>query len=119
MLVLTRKIDEVIFIGEDIRVMVVSISRTQVRLGLSCPAHLRVSRGGMGTRLKKAQWPNLTPNEIWFLICRWGELDEWYYMENAKERKREREDLTAFIEQMKEQALLDSLEAYSEWYRGE
>ena len=44
MLILTRKKDEAIRLGEDIRIVLVQIKSGQVRLGIECPPHLRVLR---------------------------------------------------------------------------
>jgi carbon storage regulator len=44
MLILTRKVDEVILIGDDIRIKVVEIRGKQVRLGIEAPAHLAIKR---------------------------------------------------------------------------
>jgi carbon storage regulator len=44
MLILTRKIDEAIRLGEDIRIVLVQIKGGQVRLGIECPPHIRVLR---------------------------------------------------------------------------
>ena len=44
MLILTRKIDEAIRVGEDIRIVLVQIKGGQVRLGIECPSHVRVLR---------------------------------------------------------------------------
>ncbi len=44
MLILTRKVDEVILIGDDIRIKVVEIRGKQVRLGIKAPAHLAIKR---------------------------------------------------------------------------
>lgn len=44
MLVLTRKKDEVITIGDDIRVMVVEIRGDKVRLGIDAPKYVAVHR---------------------------------------------------------------------------
>ena len=44
MLILTRKIDEAIRVGEDIRIVLVQIKGGQVRLGIECPPHVRVLR---------------------------------------------------------------------------
>ena len=44
MLILTRKKDEVIRIGEDIRIVLVQIKGGQVRLGIECPSTMRVLR---------------------------------------------------------------------------
>jgi carbon storage regulator len=44
MLVLTRKTNEAILIGEDVRVVVISIERDKVKLGIEAPALLAVKR---------------------------------------------------------------------------
>jgi carbon storage regulator len=44
MLVLSRKTDESIFIGDDIEVMIVEIRGDKVRLGVKAPANLPVHR---------------------------------------------------------------------------
>ena len=44
MLVLSRKQDEKIIIGDDIEVMVVEIRGDKVRLGISAPRHVSVHR---------------------------------------------------------------------------
>lgn len=44
MLVLSRKANEVICIGKDIRVMVIEIRGDKVRLGVDCPKHIGVHR---------------------------------------------------------------------------
>jgi len=44
MLVLTRRLGEEIVIGGDIRVTVLSVSRAQVRLGITAPRHISVDR---------------------------------------------------------------------------
>ncbi|MGB0908737.1 MAG: carbon storage regulator CsrA [Nitrospirales bacterium] len=44
MLILTRKKDEAIRIGEDIRIVLVQVKGGQVRLGIECPSDMRVLR---------------------------------------------------------------------------
>lgn len=44
MLVLERRLSEVIIIGSDVRVMVVSISGDRVKLGIDAPKSVRVDR---------------------------------------------------------------------------
>ena len=44
MLVLTRKTNEEIVIGNDIRITVVEIAPGRVKLGISAPRHVRVDR---------------------------------------------------------------------------
>lgn len=45
MLVLTRKVDEVIIIGEDIKVTVVKIKGDTVKLGIEAPDKTNIERG--------------------------------------------------------------------------
>jgi len=44
MLVLARKPNQSIHIGEDVRIVVVQIRSGRVRLGIEAPAHVRVRR---------------------------------------------------------------------------
>lgn len=44
MLVLSRKVDETIVIGDDIELMVVAIQGDKVRLGIQAPKHVSVHR---------------------------------------------------------------------------
>ena len=53
MLILTRKKDEAIRLGEDIRIVLVQIKGGQVRLGIECPSHMRVLRKNCMKRFAK------------------------------------------------------------------
>lgn len=44
MLVLTRKLDESIMIGDDIKITVVGVRGDQVKLGIEAPRHIPVHR---------------------------------------------------------------------------
>ncbi len=44
MLVLTRKVDETILIGDDVKISVLSIDGERVRLGIDAPKSLRIFR---------------------------------------------------------------------------
>ncbi|WP_437224066.1 carbon storage regulator [Planctomicrobium sp. SH661] len=44
MLVLTRKKQESIRIGNDIEVVVLEVAKNRVRLGFKCPAHISITR---------------------------------------------------------------------------
>ena len=44
MLVLTRKIDEAILIGDDIKVTLLHVDSDRVRIGIDAPKHLRIFR---------------------------------------------------------------------------
>lgn len=119
MLVLTRKINETIFIGEDIRIIIVGWSQGQVKLGIACPEALPVMRGELGGRTKRLRWPNLTPDEMSFLLIRYNELKEWWTQPNATDRKYERGNLESFIHDLEKWALAEYLERYARWYQEE
>ncbi len=53
MLVLTRKPNQSIVIGEDVRIVVVSIERDQVKLGIEAPRDLTVHRAEVSEKIKK------------------------------------------------------------------
>ncbi len=117
MLVLTRKKGETIFIGEDIRIVMVSIQEKQARIGIACPRHLSVMRSELGRRIKPSCWPNMTPDEMFFVIKRYEELKDWWTLPNGKDRKTERHDLESFIQELERWALHEFLERYSKWYQ--
>jgi carbon storage regulator len=50
MLVLSRKLNETIIIGDDIRIKVVGISGSQVRIGIEAPGDVKVMREELLTR---------------------------------------------------------------------
>ncbi|GAB4141295.1 carbon storage regulator CsrA [Thermopirellula anaerolimosa] len=58
MLVLSRKTNEQIIIGDDIVVTVVSIRGGSVRLGIDAPATLSIHRGEIYALVKKASLPS-------------------------------------------------------------
>lgn len=51
MLVLTRKIDEAVTIGQTIAVKVLAVRGNQVRLGISAPPDVQIGRAGPSPRL--------------------------------------------------------------------
>ena len=44
MLVLTRKVEESILIGDDVEIMVLGVSGDKVRIGISAPREIEVFR---------------------------------------------------------------------------
>ncbi len=65
MLVLTRKINERIMIGDDIEVVLVDIMGDQVKIGIEAPNHLNILRSEIYTNIKKenvAAAKSLAPN---------------------------------------------------------
>jgi len=59
MLVLTRKIGEVIVIGGDIRVTVIGVQGRQVRLGIDAPDEVAVDR--LEVRARRDQFADIVP----------------------------------------------------------
>lgn len=57
MLVLSRKKDERIMIGDDITIMVIEIRGDRVRLGIDCPRGIPVHREEVLERIKREQIP--------------------------------------------------------------
>jgi carbon storage regulator len=55
MLVLSRKINETIVIGEDIVVTVVEIHHDKVRLGIEAPKHVAVHRREVYEKIKDSR----------------------------------------------------------------
>lgn len=66
MLILTRKKDEAIRIGEDIRIVLVQIKGGQVRLGIECPSTMRVLREELyeAVRQQNLQALSADPSQI-------------------------------------------------------
>ena len=55
MLILTRKIGEAIYIGDDVEVRVLSVSGEQVRIGISAPKDIPVHRQEVRERIISEQ----------------------------------------------------------------
>lgn len=55
MLVLSRHVDEVIAIGDDITITVVRISDDKVRLGIDAPRDIPVHRGEVYDAIKRQE----------------------------------------------------------------
>ncbi|MBD5653951.1 MAG: carbon storage regulator CsrA [Candidatus Eremiobacteraeota bacterium] len=53
MLVLTRKPNQAIVIGDDIRIVVVSVDRDQVRLGIEAPRDVSVHRSEIYEEIRR------------------------------------------------------------------
>ncbi len=60
MLILTRKKDEAIRLGEDIRIVLVQIKGGQVRLGIECPPNMRVLREELYEAIRQENMNALT-----------------------------------------------------------
>lgn len=61
MLVLTRKSDEAIKLGDDVTVTIIEIKGNQVRLGIEAPANVRVYRKEL---YDKIQSENILSSEL-------------------------------------------------------
>lgn len=117
MLVLTRKKNETIFIGEDIRIVLIDLEPKQARIGIACPDALSVMRAELGPRTKKGKWPNLTPDEVAFLLERVVDLAEYWTFPCPIQRKEELHNLLEIIGQIKSWVFDEWLERYSHWYK--
>ncbi len=53
MLVLSRRLDETLIIGDDIKVTVLGISGNQVRIGIAAPKEVSVHREEVYLRIKQ------------------------------------------------------------------
>jgi len=54
MLVLTRKTNQTIEIGKDVRIVVVAIERGQVKLGIEAPQGVAINRSEVGEKIRKS-----------------------------------------------------------------
>lgn len=61
MLVLTRKKDEVIMIGDNVSIMVVDISEGKVRLGIEAPREVPVHRREVYDAIQRQRGPLAQP----------------------------------------------------------
>lgn len=58
MLVLSREVDQVILIGDDIEILVVKIERSCVRLAIKAPRHIKVDRKEIRLRTQQSKNEN-------------------------------------------------------------
>lgn len=58
MLILTRKTDESINIGDDIRVVILSVGRGQVKIGFEAPKNLSIHRSEIYQRIQQDKEKN-------------------------------------------------------------
>lgn len=61
MLILTRRVDETLCIGDDVLVTVLGIKGNQVRIGVSAPKEVPVHREEIYERIKKEKEAGLPP----------------------------------------------------------
>jgi carbon storage regulator len=63
MLVLSRKANQSIMIGDDIRILVVGLDRDQVKLGIEAPRDVPVHRFEVFTEIHRGDTPALPVRE--------------------------------------------------------
>jgi carbon storage regulator len=63
MLVLSRKANQSIMIGDDIRILVVGLDRDQVKLGIEAPRHVPVHRFEVFADIHREERPSAAPRE--------------------------------------------------------
>ncbi len=56
MLVLSRRLDETLIIGDDIKITVLGISGNQVRIGIAAPKEVSVHREEVYLRIKQESY---------------------------------------------------------------
>ncbi|MBI2890432.1 MAG: carbon storage regulator CsrA [Nitrospirae bacterium] len=77
MLVLTRKVGEGITIGEEIKIVVVEIRGTQVRLGVEAPKNVIVHREEIFRKIKEATVESATaPRSLEEISRIWKEMKD-------------------------------------------
>ena len=63
MLILSRKLDESIVIGDSITLKVISIDKGSVKLGIDAPTHIRVLRSELINAVKDSNTAASTPQD--------------------------------------------------------
>jgi carbon storage regulator len=63
MLVLSRKANQSIMIGDDIRILVVGLDRDQVKLGIEAPRHVPVHRFEVFADIHREERSSAAPRE--------------------------------------------------------
>jgi carbon storage regulator len=64
MLVLSRKPNQSIMIGNDIRILVVGVDRDQVKIGIEAPRHVPVHRFEIFTEIRRGASTVSSPSEV-------------------------------------------------------
>ena len=57
MLVLSRKVNQSIMVGDDVRVVVISVDRDQVKIGIEAPRNVTVHRSEIYEEIKRGATP--------------------------------------------------------------
>jgi len=58
MLILTRRLNESLMVGDDVKVTVLGIKGNQVRVGISAPRHVPVHRQEIYEKIKNEALPD-------------------------------------------------------------
>jgi len=58
MLVLTRRVNETLVVGDDVTVTILSVSGNQVRIGIKAPRHVSIHREEIYEKIKRQQSAN-------------------------------------------------------------
>jgi carbon storage regulator len=64
MLILTRRVNETIMIGDEVTCTILGIKGNQVRVGINAPKSVAVHRQEIYERIKKEQADTLGPDEF-------------------------------------------------------
>jgi carbon storage regulator len=62
MLVLSRKKEEVLYIGDDIRIVIVDLSSTVARIGIEAPRNVKILREELIDATSKIHQPKCPPD---------------------------------------------------------
>ena len=60
MLVLSRKAEESMFIGDDIKITVLDIRGGQVRIGITAPQEIKIHREEVYDRINQEDWSRIS-----------------------------------------------------------
>ena len=60
MLVLSRKAEESMFIGDNIKITVLDIRGGQVRIGITAPQDIKIHREEVYDRINQEGWSNIS-----------------------------------------------------------
>lgn len=63
MLILTRRISESVIIGDDVKITVLGVKGSQVRLGIEAPKSVSVHREEIYTRIQNEKNGDLEPKD--------------------------------------------------------
>jgi carbon storage regulator len=61
MLVLSRKVNQSIMVGDDVRIVIVAVDRDQVKLGIEAPREVGVHRSEIYDEINKVKADAQTP----------------------------------------------------------